>query len=108
MVHARMTASGSRRRNARAKHRNIIWRENGFGQQGPQSGRLRVTTEAGRTALFDACPESDILVNNNAGPQPGKLEDRDHDAWIAAVLSWKESGPEAAVFSPLRRAADRN
>jgi 3-oxoacyl-[acyl-carrier protein] reductase len=46
-----------------------------------------ITTEAGRQALFDACPEADILVNNNAGPPPGKLEDWDHAAWIAALES---------------------
>ena len=46
-----------------------------------------ITTEAGRSALFDACPEADILVNNNAGPPPGKLEDWHHDAWIAALES---------------------
>lgn len=27
-----------------------------------------VTTEAGRAALLEACPEPDILVNNNGGP----------------------------------------
>jgi 3-oxoacyl-[acyl-carrier protein] reductase len=46
-----------------------------------------ITTEAGRQALFDACPEADILVNNNAGPPPGKLADWDHAAWIAALES---------------------
>ncbi len=46
-----------------------------------------ITTEAGRQALFDACPEADVLVNNNAGPPPGKLADWDHAAWIAALES---------------------
>ena len=46
-----------------------------------------ITTEAGRKTLFDACPEADNLVNNNAGPPPGKLEDWHHDAWIAALES---------------------
>ena len=46
-----------------------------------------ITTEAGRKTLFDACPAADILVNNNAGPPPGKLEDWHHDAWIAALES---------------------
>ena len=32
-----------------------------------------------------ACPEADILVNNNAGPPPGKLSDWDHAAWLAAL-----------------------
>jgi len=44
-----------------------------------------LNTEAGRTALLAACPEPDILVNNNAGPPPGKLDDWDHDTWIAAL-----------------------
>jgi 3-oxoacyl-[acyl-carrier protein] reductase len=46
-----------------------------------------ITTEAGRKTLFDACPEADILVNNNAGPPPGKLADWDHAAWITALES---------------------
>jgi 3-oxoacyl-[acyl-carrier protein] reductase len=44
-----------------------------------------ITTEAGRAALVAACPEADILINNNAGPPPGKLGDWHHDAWIAAL-----------------------
>ncbi len=35
-------------------------------------------------ALLHACPDADILVNNNAGPPPGKLEDWDRAAWISA------------------------
>lgn len=46
-----------------------------------------ITTDAGRQALIDACPEADILVNNNAGPPPGELRDWHHDAWIAALES---------------------
>ena len=42
-----------------------------------------IMTEAGRAALVAACPSADILVNNNAGPTPGKFEDWDHDAYIA-------------------------
>jgi len=44
-----------------------------------------LNTEAGRTALLAACPEPDILVNNNAGPPPGALADWDHDTWIGAL-----------------------
>ncbi len=44
-----------------------------------------IATEAGRQALVDACPDADILVNNNAGPPPGVLEDWDYAAWIAAL-----------------------
>ena len=32
--------------------------------------RADVATPAGQAALFAACPEPDILVNNNAGPPP--------------------------------------
>lgn len=46
-----------------------------------------INTEAGREALLAACPEPDILVNNNAGPPPGQLADWDHAAWMAALES---------------------
>ncbi len=46
-----------------------------------------LNTEAGRAALVAACPEPDILVNNNAGPPPGKLEDWDEAAWLGALQS---------------------
>ena len=52
-----------------------------------------ISTEAGRQALFDACPDADILVNNNAGPPPGKLADWDHAAWLAAL--------EANLLAPI-------
>jgi 3-oxoacyl-[acyl-carrier protein] reductase len=44
-----------------------------------------LNTDTGRQALLQACPEPDILVNNNAGPPPGQLADWDHGAWIAAL-----------------------
>ena len=44
-----------------------------------------INTEAGRAALLAACPEPDILVNNNVGPPPGQLADWDHDVWINAL-----------------------
>jgi 3-oxoacyl-[acyl-carrier protein] reductase len=53
-----------------------------------------ITTEQGRASLVAACPEADILVNNNTGPPPGKLEDWSHDDWIAAL----EANMLAAVF----------
>ena len=52
-----------------------------------------ITTDAGRKTLIDACPAADILVNNNAGPAPGKLADWDHAAWMAAL--------EANMLSPI-------
>ncbi len=44
-----------------------------------------LNTEAGRAMLLAACPQPDILVNNNAGPPPGKLDDWDHAAWLLAL-----------------------
>jgi len=41
--------------------------------------------EATRDALLAACPEPDILVNNNGGPPPGRFQDWDREAWIAAL-----------------------
>ena len=43
------------------------------------------TTEAGREALISGAGDLDILVNNNAGPQPGGLDDWDLDALLGAV-----------------------
>lgn len=53
-----------------------------------------ITSEAGRAALVAACPEPDILVNNNAGPPPGQLTDWDHAMWMGAL----ESNLLAAAF----------
>jgi 3-oxoacyl-[acyl-carrier protein] reductase len=44
-----------------------------------------INTDVGRTALLVACPDAAILVNNNAGPQPGVLADWDHASWLAAL-----------------------
>jgi 3-oxoacyl-[acyl-carrier protein] reductase len=41
--------------------------------------------EATRSALVAACPEPDILVNNNGGPPPGRFQDWDREAWITAL-----------------------
>jgi len=41
--------------------------------------------ESTREALLAACPEPDILVNNNGGPPPGRFQSWDRDAWIAAL-----------------------
>ncbi len=38
-----------------------------------------------RDALVAACPEPDILVNNNGGPPPGQFENWDREQWIAAL-----------------------
>jgi 3-oxoacyl-[acyl-carrier protein] reductase len=44
-----------------------------------------VGEDATRDALLATCPEPDILVNNNGGPPPGRFQDWDRDAWIAAL-----------------------
>ncbi len=41
--------------------------------------------ESTRAALLEACPAPDILVTNNGGPMPGRYQDWDRDAWIAAL-----------------------
>lgn len=38
-----------------------------------------------RDALLAACPEPDILVNNNGGPPPGRFRDWDREAWLGAL-----------------------
>ena len=44
-----------------------------------------VTTSEGRDALYAACPQPDILVNNAAGPPPGNFRDWDQSDWITAL-----------------------
>jgi 3-oxoacyl-[acyl-carrier protein] reductase len=46
-----------------------------------------VTTAAGRSALLAACPDPDILVNNNAGPDPGPFAKHDEDDWLKALAA---------------------
>jgi 3-oxoacyl-[acyl-carrier protein] reductase len=52
-----------------------------------------INTDPGRQALFEACPEPDILVNNNWGPPPGRWEDFEYEDWLGAV--------EANMLSPI-------
>jgi 3-oxoacyl-[acyl-carrier protein] reductase len=47
--------------------------------------RADINTPEGREALVAACPDADILVNNNAGPPPGKFQDWDEAAWMGAL-----------------------
>lgn len=42
-------------------------------------------TEEGRQALLAACPDADILVNNNEGPPPGSWHEWSHADWISAL-----------------------
>ena len=44
-----------------------------------------IEAEETREALLEKCPEPDILVNNNGGPPPGRFEDWDREAWVAAL-----------------------
>jgi 3-oxoacyl-[acyl-carrier protein] reductase len=44
-----------------------------------------VTTEAGRKALLEACPNPDILINNAGGPPPGDFKGFSLDDWRKAV-----------------------
>lgn len=44
-----------------------------------------IETEDGRSRLVAACPEADILVNNNRGPAPGPFVDFGIDDWLDAV-----------------------
>ena len=38
-----------------------------------------------RDRLVAACPDADILINNNAGPPPGRFEDWTHEQWLAGL-----------------------
>ena len=44
-----------------------------------------MSTEEGRAAALAACPNPDILVNNNGGPPRGDFREWDREAWIKAV-----------------------
>ena len=44
-----------------------------------------LNTDEGRAALIAACPAPDILITNNGGPAPGRIEDWDHAAWLQAI-----------------------
>jgi 3-oxoacyl-[acyl-carrier protein] reductase len=44
-----------------------------------------VTQQSGREALFAACPEPDIIINNAGGPPPGDFRDWEQDDWFNAI-----------------------
>lgn len=44
-----------------------------------------ITTKDGRAKLLAACPNPDILVNNNAGPEPKAILQTTHEDWMAAL-----------------------
>lgn len=44
-----------------------------------------LNTLEGRARIIERCPAPDILVNNNAGPEPGKIADWSREDWLGAV-----------------------
>lgn len=44
-----------------------------------------ITTEEGRDKLLKACPSTDILVNNNAGPTPKNYSEITPEMWTKAL-----------------------
>jgi 3-oxoacyl-[acyl-carrier protein] reductase len=52
-----------------------------------------IVTDEGRAKLLASCPEPDILVNNNAGPDPKPFVEIDGEAW--------RKGLESGMISPL-------
>lgn len=44
-----------------------------------------LTSVDGRKAVLAACPNPDILVNNNGGPPAGDFRDWDREVWIKAL-----------------------
>jgi 3-oxoacyl-[acyl-carrier protein] reductase len=46
-----------------------------------------VASKEGQAALFAACPEPDILVNNNAGPPPRELRELSRPQIIEGVIA---------------------
>ena len=46
-----------------------------------------IDTAAGRDALVAACPQADILINNNGGPPPGAFQQWGEEEWTGALQS---------------------
>jgi 3-oxoacyl-[acyl-carrier protein] reductase len=44
-----------------------------------------VTTDTGRAAVLEACPEPDILINNAGGPPPGDFRTWSREDWLKAI-----------------------
>lgn len=55
--------------------------------------RADINTPEGRARLLDACPNPDILVNNNWGPPPGDWAEFEYEDWLGAV--------EANMLAPI-------
>ena len=74
-----------------------------------------LNSESGRSDLIAACPDADILVNNNDGPPPGMFNNWGRDDFQAALnrsvrnlLGLNPSSPGAsypnANFEPVKQA----
>lgn len=46
-----------------------------------------VSTEAGRKTLIASCPNPDILINNNGGPNPVAFAESDKEDWDEAIAA---------------------
>jgi 3-oxoacyl-[acyl-carrier protein] reductase len=46
-----------------------------------------LNTDEGREKIFAACKQTDILINNNGGPEPGRIADWSAADWRAAFES---------------------
>tara|TARA_B100000953_G_scaffold181576_1_gene149597 strand:+ start:597 stop:1376 length:780 start_codon:yes stop_codon:yes gene_type:complete len=53
-----------------------------------------LNTDEGKISLINACPDADILVNNNGGPAPAEFLNIEKEQWIDAL----EMNMLAAVF----------
>ena len=53
-----------------------------------------VTTDEGRAALLEACPQPDILINNAGGPPPGDFRQWSREDWLKAI----DSNMLSAIF----------
>jgi 3-oxoacyl-[acyl-carrier protein] reductase len=53
----------------------------------PSIVQADLNTEEGRAVIFAACPQVDILVNNNGGPEPGRIKDWSIADWQNAFES---------------------
>jgi 3-oxoacyl-[acyl-carrier protein] reductase len=59
-----------------------------------------IMTEEGRARLVAACPDADILVNNNAGPTPGKFEDWAREDYLKVFERQWHQGQDEATPAP--------
>ena len=65
-----------------------------------------VTSADGRARLLDACPAPDILINNNAGPEPGPFLSLNDADW-AGALEANMTAPLALVRAVLPAMIER-